>query len=150
MDKPGMSTRFERLLGPHVRECFLASGWPGTELFRQASLVYMLTFNENVKDLVVQVEPNLNKWNAFDAGLPEDLCLFRLGEPHPIFISVTHEGLAWLLTNKKPTLQGVSLEKVVDSEKLRHESMAFPGKYFCRPWRGKLQTLDKRLLPKRK
>lgn len=97
---------------------------------------------------MLQVEPNLNKWHIDEGPLPEDICLFRLGHPHPIFVSVIHEGDAWLLTNKEPKLLGISLDKQVESRDLRKELLAFSGRYFCRPWRGKLQAVDKRLFPK--
>jgi len=147
---PEASDRLERLFSPHIRERFLASGWPGNEMFRHPGFVYLLEFGTAVKDLVLRVEPNLHKWHIDDGPLPEDICLFRLGDPHPIFVSVIHEGDAWLLTNKEPQLRGISLDKVINSKNLRKELLAFPGKYFCRPWRGKLQTVDKRMLPKRK
>lgn len=147
---PRSSDRFEERFTPHIRERFLASGWPGTESIGQPGLVYLLEFNRAVKELILEVEPDLNKWSIDDKPpLPEDICLFRHGDRHPIFVSVIHEGDAWLLTNKKPALQGVSLDEAIDSDKLRQELIAFPGKYFCRPWRGKLQAVDRRLLPNR-
>ena len=146
---PGSSDRFETHFSAHIQERFLASGWPGTESFRQPGLMYLLEFNRAILNLMLEIESDLSKWSIDDRSpLPEDICLFRDGDPHPVFLSVIHEGDAWLLTNRNPMLQGVSLDKAVESDRLREELIAFPGKYFCRPWRGKVQAVDKRLLPK--
>lgn len=148
---PGSTDHFQARFAAHIREQFLASGWPGTESIGQPGLMYLVEFNLQVKELTLQIEPDLRRWSIDDKPpLPEDICLFRMGDSHPIFVSVIHEGDAWLFTNKKPTIKGVSLGKAVDTDRLRQELIAFPGKYFCRLWRGKLKKVDKRLLPKRK
>ena len=147
---PEASERFERLFSAHIRERFLASAWPGSYMVRHPGFVYLLEFSREVQSLVLQVAPNLNKWHIDDGPLPEDVCLFRQGDPHPTFLSVTHDHDAWLLTNKDPTLHGVSRDRAIDSGTFRQETIAFPGKNFCRPWRGKLQAVHKRLLPKMK
>jgi len=144
-DAPKACARFERLFAPYILERFLASGWPGNEMLRHPGLLYLQEFGPRVKELLLNVEPDLNKWHMDEGALPEDICLFRRGDPHPIFVSVIHEGDAWLLTNRKPNFRGISLDKVIESADLRKELLAFPGKYFCRPWRGKLRTVDRRL-----
>lgn len=114
--------------GPYILTGFPAIEWPGTQ-GAQPAFVYVLNFNEEVKQVVLRTEPSLAKWHHLSQrSLPEDPCLFRQSDAHPIFVSVTHENLAWLLTDRTPKLHGF--------EKTTFEPQTFfpSGKYFCRKY----------------
>lgn len=121
--------RVRRLFEPYILTSFQASAWPGTELIKHPGLVFVVKFDETVKDLMVKTEPNLNKWvHHGQPSLPEDICLFKATGSHPSLVSVTHEKRAWLITNKTPELQGVSINNSPT------EGLYFEGEYFCRKY----------------
>ncbi len=104
----------------------------------EAVLIYILEFNEAVKDLFLSIEPNLRNWRERNrTPLPEDICLFKTGDLHPTLLSALHEGRAWLLTNANPGLKGVSFSKTVRVENLDREFFISREKHFCKVWRGK-------------
>lgn len=112
--------------GPHIITGFQAAEWPGTKS-REPAFIYVLNFNEEVKEAVLQTQPSLAKWqHGEQPTLPEDICLFRESDAHPIFLSSTHHYLAWLLSNRVPVLEGFKKTDFASSS-------FFPqGRYFCR------------------
>lgn len=128
--RPGSANverRARKLFGRHVLDSFHASAWPGTELTRERGLIFAVEFGEPVAELMSRAEPDLTKWlHTARPPLPEDICLFNSTEPHPRFVSVTHEGLAWLVGDSRPELDGVSKSNVSPGE------LYFDGRYFCR------------------
>ena len=75
-----------------------ASAWPGTMLLRNRfAKVWLVAFDETVRERMVATENTLSGWvHAAHVPLPEDICLYRAGDPLPTFVSVTHEPEAWL------------------------------------------------------
>ena len=115
------------LFGSAVLKRFLASAWPGTELIGHAGHVFLVKFDESVAELILRTQPDLTKWlHAGNPSLPEDICLFNSSADTPTLVSVTHEDLFWIISEKKPELTGVRESEV------RPEELFWPGKYFCR------------------
>lgn len=127
------STTLE-LFGEFVISETLCSWWPGT-MTEGAGLVFLIHFNDSVRKIASRVGPRLVAWErGQNPPLPEDICLFKLGASRPVLLSVTHEGDAWLLTNKRVGIAHVS--------KAEHElddiMLSFcRAKLFCRRWRGR-------------
>lgn len=134
-EKGGYSTAREleelpsALFGSDVLEKFLASAWPGTELIGHAGHVFVVKFDESIAELILRTQPDLTKWlHAGNPPLPEDICLFNSSADAPTLVSVTHEDLFWIISEKKPELTGVRESEV------RSEELYWSGKYFCREW----------------
>lgn len=135
---PGVRERTEALFGPYIREKFLAAAWPGRGVGPPPGLVYVLEVNPVVKELMLKTEPKLKRWLiSREPPLPEDICLFKMGERHPILVTIIHEEDAWLVTMKQPRLRGVSFEKAIKIEDLQRECLGYKDKYFCQEWRGR-------------
>jgi hypothetical protein len=117
------------LFDKYILTGFQASEWPGTELIGHPGFVYVLTFNEDVRNIILSTQPSLEKWqDGENPSLPEDICLFKESDLHPILVSRTHDLDAWLITDKKPELQGFSKSTI------RPEGLYPKGKYFCRKY----------------
>jgi hypothetical protein len=115
------------LFGPYILDSFLASAWPGTDIFNGLNLITVLEFNETVKEIVLNTEPDFSKWrNDNKPPLPEDISLFKATASHPALVTVTHEGYAWLIDDKAPELK-CRLDTIT-----RPQALFWDGKYFCR------------------
>ena len=75
-----------------------AKAWAGTELFlNRTAKVWIIAFDEDVLERMVFTQNSLRHWRHLsEPPLPEDICLYRAGDPLPTLISVTHDGEAWL------------------------------------------------------
>ena len=115
--------------GPYIVTGFQAAEWPGTELVGHPGFVYAVNFNAEVKELILRTQPSLAEWQHHSTPpLPEDICLFREGDDHPVVVTRTHDLDAWLISQTKPELQGFKKSNI-SPDKL------FPkGKYFCRKY----------------
>jgi hypothetical protein len=123
--------RTNLLFGSYILEKLPVSAWPGTELIGGVASAFVIEFNEKVKDVMLSVEPDLCKWRLnTQPPLPEDICLFKAADSYPAFISISHERLAWLISEKRPDLSGVSMEK--EKYRPKPEALIFSGKYYCR------------------
>ena len=116
--------------GSYILTGFQASEWPGTRLLVQPGFVFVLTFNEEVKELILRTQPSLSKWqHGEDPPLPEDICLFRETASHPILVTRTHDLDAWVISDKDPKLQGFRKIDIPPNK-------FFPqDKYFCRKFK---------------
>lgn len=115
------------LFGRHILDNFHASAWPGTELSKGRGNIFVIELDETVGELMTRAEPEINKWlHITRPPLPEDVCLFKSTESYPRFVSVTHEGLAWLVSDSRPEVDGVSKSGVSIRE------IYFDGRYFCK------------------
>lgn len=127
------STTLE-LFGEFVLSEALCSWWPGT-MTKGAGRVFLLRFDDSVIKVASKVGRRFLAWErGCEPPLPEDICLFKTGASHPVLISVTHEGDAWLLTNKEVGLAHVSNSDYELDDIMRSFSRA---KFFCRRWRGR-------------
>ncbi|MBA3241726.1 MAG: hypothetical protein H0T60_10920 [Acidobacteria bacterium] len=117
------------LFAPFILTGFQASEWPGTQLVGHPGFVYVLNFDEAVKNIVLATQPSLDKWgHSEDLPLPEDICLFKEADSHPILVSRTHDLDAWLITDKEPTLQGFAKTNIPPGN-------MFPeGRFFCKKY----------------
>jgi len=98
-----VETVVENLFGETVLKRRLARRWPGTELSDSKALVYVIAFNETFIQPMVELGPLLSDWkHSHQPPMPEDPCLFRHGDEWPVFVSVTHEGDAWALSDGRP------------------------------------------------
>ena len=126
---PEAAERFHSTFDRYVVTGFAALEWPGTKSTEPA-FVYVLRFNEEVKELVLQTEPSLKNWlHSDETPLPEDPCLFRESDPHPIFVTSIHHDVAWLISENKPDLS--SFKKTDYSP----QSLFSEGRYFCRKYK---------------
>lgn len=115
--------------GAHILTGFQADEWPGTQASEPA-FIYVLTFNEDVKRAVLQTQSSLAKWqHSEEPPLPEDICLFRESDTYPIFLSSTHNLLAWLISTRTPELHGFKKTNYPAA------SLFAQGSYFCRKYR---------------
>jgi hypothetical protein len=122
----------QSLFGKYILTGFQVSEWPGTQLFGPPAFVYVLTFNEDVKNIILNTQPSLTKWKRGEnPPLPEDICLFKESDSNPILVTCTHEPYTWLITDKRPDLQG--FRKI----KMSPEALFYKGKYFCRKYDSK-------------
>jgi hypothetical protein len=120
--------RFHSTFNPYVVTGFATQEWPGTKASEPA-FVYVLNFNDEVRELVLQTEPSLEKWLHSGHSLPEDPCLFRASDSHPILVTSIHHDVAWLISDKNPDLKGFKPAAYPPSS-------LFPeGKYFCRKYK---------------
>ena len=84
-----------------------AQAWPGSRLFGHSAKVYRVALNESVAKRMIASENLVANWtHARRPPLPEDICLLRAGDRFPVFISVTHEGDAWLLSDRGAEFEG--------------------------------------------
>jgi len=112
--------------GSYIVTGFPALEWPGTQA-SQPAFVYVLNFNDEVKEVVLRTQPSLSNWlHQGQSSLPEDPCLFKDGDSNPVFVSSTHHDLAWLLSDRTPSLNGFK------STNYQPETFFAQGKYFCR------------------
>lgn len=127
---PAAGERVTLLFGPHIITGFQASEWLGTQLSGHPGYVYVIRFDEDVRDGVVNTEPSLDKWlhNRPDP-LPEDICLFNEADPNPALVSVTHEGRAWLISDHTPAIAGIH------PSKFRLDELFPSTRYFCRKYK---------------
>jgi hypothetical protein len=87
-----------QLLGDKLLRTTVAVAWPGTKLFGHGARVHIGVFDEEVLLKMAATENILSRWVHWNAKpLPEDICLWRVGDIVPTLISVTHDGDAWLL-----------------------------------------------------
>ena len=121
---------FQSQFDPYILAGFQADEWPGTRLLGAPGFVYVLTFNEEVKEVVLRTQPSLAKWQHGEKPpLPEDVCLFRESSSHPVLISSTHNLVAWLLSDKNPDMRGFKKVSFPPGQ-------LFPkGNYFCRKYK---------------
>jgi hypothetical protein len=121
------------LFGAFVLSEALSSWWPGT-ITKGAGRVFLLRFDDSVLEVASKVGPRFLAWErGCKPPLPEDICLFKIGASHPILISVTHEGDAWLLTNRTVDLAHVSKS---DYELDDIKRSFYRAKFFYRRWRS--------------
>ena len=126
---PEAGERLHSIFDNYVVTGFPTEEWPGTKSSEPA-FVFVLKFNEEVKRVILQTEPALKNWlHSNELALPEDPCLFRKSDPHPIFVTSIHHDVAWLLSEKKPALP--SFKRTDFSPR----SLFPEGKYFCRPYK---------------
>jgi hypothetical protein len=124
--EPKAGEFFQVNFGSYILSGFQAGAWPGTKLLGAPAFVYVLTFNEEVRQVVLRIQPSLTKWqHKENPPLPEDICLFRESDSHPVLVSSTHDLVAWLLSDKTPDVQGFK------KTSLRPSSFFPKGKYFC-------------------
>jgi hypothetical protein len=122
----GVDEEVRVIFGGNLIKRFDASGWPGTELIRHTGRVYIVRFNELVKQRMVETENELFKWSNNDR-LPEDICVFRSGSKFPVLFSVTHEKEASVLSDKKSIPPGFK-----ESDLPAKYWYIWDGPYFCR------------------
>ena len=116
------------LFGPFVIKRFRAGAWPGTRLIDRKAMVFILQFDEALKNKILETQSSIWDWlYTSDPPLPEDLCLFLEGDTAPSFVSITHEKEGYLISETKPRLNGVILSELYLSDLLPQS-----GNYFCR------------------
>lgn len=125
--EPKAGEFFQAQFGSFILTGFQAAEWPGTELIDHPGFVYVVKFDEEVREVVLRTQPSLAKWRHNEnPPLPEDICLFREADSHPILITRTHDLDAWLISDKEPELQGFR------KSNLQPEKLFPRSKYFCR------------------
>jgi hypothetical protein len=99
----------EELFGKRILERRVATRWPGTEMLEANAMIQVIDFDERLVQPMVEAADGLFDWVGWpDPPLPEDLCLYRVGNSLPTLVSVTHEHDAWIISEKDVSLDGVS------------------------------------------
>lgn len=95
---PEVEDLVAQLFKNHLLRSVYATEWPAVQLVGHAGRVFVVQFDEDVKEIMVATENALSCWVfAHRPPLPEDICVYREGDPYPALVSVTHEEDAWLL-----------------------------------------------------
>ncbi len=68
--------------------------WPGTQLYRDTALVYLIKLTPVSLGILGSRASRLYEWEQ--PFLPEDLCLMR-NETEPVLVSISHERDAYVL-----------------------------------------------------
>jgi hypothetical protein len=107
----------ERLAASRLIRRAEARGWPGTELVGHTGLVWLVRFDSSLLRAMEELGPRLADWVGDNSpSLPEDICLFREGDPLPSLVSITHEKQAWIIHEHPIPLGSVhSVEVSADS-----------------------------------
>jgi len=125
--EPEVESRLASLFEGQIVATVLAGAWPGTKLFGHKAQVTVVRFDGETVRRALDAGPLLWDWtHASPAYLPEDLCLFRQGAELPAFFSVTHEGLSWVVSNRKPPFGEPN-----PIELSREELVVPSGEFFC-------------------
>lgn len=108
---PAVGQAITDLLGSIILERHYTTAWPGTRLVGHDGLVLTIHFSERLIGPMAAAGELLRHWrHSHTPPLPEDLCLYRHGDKHPVLVSVTHEAMAWLITNTAVDLPGARPE----------------------------------------
>jgi len=122
--------RAREMFGSRVRGEFLAYGWPGTRSLKQDNLVLELDLDADLARLVSEAGPRVADWREHNS-LPEDPCVFRASDcgptGWPMFYSVTPEEVAWILSDGRVDISGVS-----PSLDMLTRQFIYQGRSFCR------------------
>jgi hypothetical protein len=124
---PAVERNAKSIFGKNLITQFHASGWPGTRLVRHTARVYVVRFDAALMRRLVTVENKLFNWTHHPKHLPEDICVFRNGSRLPVLVSVTHEGDAFILSDRRSSPPG--FERSDLPPKYWH---IWDGPYFCR------------------
>jgi hypothetical protein len=103
---PSIDQVVARVFGERVLERRLARSWPGTVLIGHFGVVYVIDFDLSLIVPMIELGPLLSDWRHWREDkkprLPEDPCLYKLGDDWPVLVSVTHEGDAWIVSENRP------------------------------------------------
>lgn len=103
LSKPLINDTVSSLFGESLLERKLVRRWPGTELSYTKAVVYRIAFTPSFILPMARLGNKLQDWQAsHEPPLPEDPCLYREGDEWPVFVSVTHERDAWILSEERP------------------------------------------------
>lgn len=119
---PGVLATMRSLFTGYVLESFLASSWPGTELVDHDGVVFLVRLDVSLVEPMSRTGPRLFDWvGPHDPSLPEDICVFRRGDPWPILLSVTHESDAWIIAAEAPPFD------YIDANEFQAEALLIPS-----------------------
>ena len=130
-----------RYFGENVLSVYSVKSWPARSFDEGVSPLLEIELNDEVIRTCLKIGPSLGDWTWWndDCPLPEDPCLFKAGAKYPNLVSVAHEKEAWLLTDKKVDLPGVTLDA-----KVKAKDLFFDGRCFCkntRPCRSRFMEV---------
>ncbi len=98
-----------RIFGTAAMQKFRAARWPGRQVFGHRERVHLIRFDSEVAARMLSVEPTLRGWqHGHPLSLPEDPCLFRAGDDLPVLLSVTIHSEAWIVSEDRPSVPGIS------------------------------------------
>lgn len=124
------TARTREIFEGHVRDEFLAYGWPGTKSLKRDNLVLELDLDAELARIVTEAGPRIADWREHNS-LPEDPCVFRRADcgpaGWPMFYSVTPEEVAWIASDERVALAGAS-----PSLDAPTRSFIFSDRSFCR------------------
>lgn len=107
---PRVDDLMENLFGASLLDRREVTRWQGNELVGHNGLVYEVDFSPALVKKIAAINPSLYAWrHHHDPPLPEDFCLFRLGERWPRLVTVTHEHFGWILSDRKVPILGAEL-----------------------------------------
>jgi hypothetical protein len=98
---PRVADSVATIFGKCILRAASAKAWPGTELIEHVAKVYVIAFNVDIQEQMIRTQKYLSGWKqSSDPPLPEDICLYRDGDPWPMLVTVTHDGDAWLFDDE--------------------------------------------------
>ena len=122
--------RARELFGGKVRGEFMAYGWPGTKSLKEDNLILELDLDADLAQLVADTGPHIADWREHNA-LPEDPCVLKRADcgatGWPMLYSVTPEEVAWIVSDSRVDVEGVS-----PSLDMLTRQYIYPGRSFCR------------------
>ncbi len=129
VSSPAQLENAYRYFASSVLTVYSVNGWPPNRFSGGHQPVLEIELNDKVIETCLKIGPNLGCWTDWndEFPLPEDPCLFKAGAKYPNLVTVAHEKEAWLLTDKKVDLAGVTLNSSVKAKDL-----FFDGKCFCK------------------
>lgn len=119
LSRPQVLKRSQELFRGRVLRKSWCNQWPGTVSPEGQALVLVVKFSPTLIKPMAHAGPTLEDWlEAPPNSRPEDLCLYREGDPLPALVSVTHERDAWLLSRQEPSIEGILPSDLKASELL--------------------------------
>jgi hypothetical protein len=112
--KPEVESRVHELFSDRMLETTVATAWPGTQLIGHAGKVYLVEFDRTVLRRMVAAENRLGAWTQWNKRpLPEDVCVYRVGDRTPVLVSVTHDDDAWIFHNDDVSVDVASPASII-------------------------------------
>lgn len=104
---PEVGDFIESTFEDHILERRQATAWPGTVVEGTSSLLFTIAFTQELIRPMAEAGRLVRAWVPFfEPPLPEDPCLYRLGDDRPTFVSTTHDHTMYILTPHQVNLEG--------------------------------------------
>lgn len=104
---PGVGDFIESTFEGRILERRQATAWPGTVVEGASALLFTIEFSHELTRPMAEAGRLVRAWVPFfEPPLPEDPCLYKLGDERPTFVSTTHDHTMYLLTPHQVSIEG--------------------------------------------